>query len=142
MNEIVEMSVFSDFQRMWIQRFPDNSLSSEWEHDVRASLLRHKQKVIDLQKELEQETLYVEYLERLLDDVEQIRKAGGDPTALINTTVTSKSFDDDKNDDIANQISTVDIVTSTTATKEQHSDGDDDEVCILIFHFSYIKIHM
>lgn len=80
------MSVFADFQRMWMKRFPDNSLSSEWEDDVRVSLQRHKQKVVDLSKELEQEMLYVEYLERLLSDVEEFRKAGGDPSVPIQQT--------------------------------------------------------
>lgn len=77
------MSVFSDFQRMWVQRFPQSSLSDAWEQDVRASLARHKQKIAELTKELEQETLYVEYLERLLSDVEKFRDAGGDPSALF-----------------------------------------------------------
>lgn len=103
------MSVFADFQRMWMKRFPDNSLSNEWEDDVRASLLRHKQKVIDLSKELEQEMLYVEYLDRLLSDVEEFRKSGGDP--FIPIPNTSQSIDDqqqlidnqdDKGDDIGN----------------------------------------
>lgn len=78
-----KMSVFSDFQRMWMQRFPQSSLSDAWEFDVRASLQRHKQKMDDLSKELEQETLYVEYLERLLSDVEKFREAGGDPSAVF-----------------------------------------------------------
>lgn len=102
------MSVFSDFQRMWLQRFPENSLSDEWEKDVKASLIRHKQKMVDLRKELEQETLYVEYLERLLDDVDQFRNAGGDPLALINTSVTTAKINNagaDKNDDIGNSSS-------------------------------------
>lgn len=77
------MSVFSDFQRMWVQKFPESSLSDAWEQDVRASLARHRQRIVDLQKELEQETLYVEYLERLLSDVEKSRKSGADPQSLI-----------------------------------------------------------
>lgn len=104
------MSVFADFQRMWMKRFPDNSLSNEWEDDVRASLLRHKQKVIDLSKELEQEMLYVEYLDRLLSDVEEFRKSGGDPSIPIPNTSQSNDDQqqpidnqkDDKSDDIGN----------------------------------------
>lgn len=115
------MSVFADFQRMWMKRFPDNSLSNEWEDDVRASLLRHKQKVIDLSKELEQEMLYVEYLDRLLSDVEEFRKAGGDPSVPIQNTSESnddqhRSIDnrDDKSDDIgisANNEHTSEVCT-------------------------------
>lgn len=77
------MSVFSDFQRMWVEKFPESSLSDAWEQDVRQSLARHRQRIVDLQKELEQETLYVEYLERLLSDVEKFRESGGDPQTLI-----------------------------------------------------------
>lgn len=77
------MSVFSDFQRMWVEKFPESSLSDAWEQDVRQSLTRHRQRIVDLQKELEQETLYVEYLERLLSDVEKFRESGGDPQTLI-----------------------------------------------------------
>lgn len=93
------MSVFSDFQRMWVQRFPQSSLSDAWEQDVRASLDRHKQKISDLTKELEQETLYVEYLERLLSDVEKFRESGGDPSAVFdaaNPIPSSQNLDKTK----------------------------------------------
>lgn len=137
------MSVFSDFQRMWLQRFPENSLSDEWEKDVKASLIRHKQKIVDLRRELEQETLYVEYLERLLDDVEQFRNAGGDPLALINTSVTTAKTNNaeaDKNDDIGNSNTNSNTKTTIDATIPS-SDGYEnvaaatiatatDEVCI------------
>ncbi|XP_012156415.1 active breakpoint cluster region-related protein isoform X2 [Ceratitis capitata] len=83
------MSVFNDFQRLWMQRFPQSSLSDAWEQDVRASLDRHKQKIVELTKELEQEQLYVEYLERLLSDVEKFRESGGDPTSLFEAATTS-----------------------------------------------------
>ncbi|XP_076675104.1 rho GTPase activating protein at 1A isoform X5 [Andrena cerasifolii] len=65
------MSVFGDFQRVWVQRFPDSALPAAWEEDVRANLVKHKQKVTALKEELEKEEFYVEYLERLLADVER-----------------------------------------------------------------------
>lgn len=77
MNFCEIMSVFDDFQRMWMQKFPHSNLSDKWEQDVRASLSRHRQKIVDLTKELEQETQYCEYLERLLLDVEKFRENGG-----------------------------------------------------------------
>ncbi|XP_055370829.1 serine-rich adhesin for platelets isoform X2 [Condylostylus longicornis] len=83
------MSVFSDFQRLWTQRFPQSSLSDQWEQDVRKSLENHKQKINELRKEIEQETLYVEYLERLLSDVEKYKESGGDPTTLFEAPTTS-----------------------------------------------------
>ncbi|XP_068154512.1 active breakpoint cluster region-related protein isoform X2 [Drosophila tropicalis] len=83
------MSVFDDFQRLWMQRFPQSSLSDAWEQDVRASLERHKLKITELSKELEQETLYVEYLERLLSDVEKYRESGGDPSTLFEAAATA-----------------------------------------------------
>lgn len=67
------MSVFNDFQRMWMDRFPNSSLSDEWEKDVRASLTSHREKIVELTKEIEQENLYCDYLERLLTDVEKFR---------------------------------------------------------------------
>ncbi|XP_055845803.1 serine-rich adhesin for platelets isoform X2 [Episyrphus balteatus] len=85
------MSVFSDFQRLWMQRFPQSSLSDAWEQDVRASLERHKQKILEISKELEQETLYVEYLERLLSDVEKYKETGGDPTTLFEAATTTSN---------------------------------------------------
>lgn len=68
------MSVFGDFQQVWLQRFPDSPLPGAWEEDVRANLSKHKQKVLLLKEELEKEQFYVEYLERLLSDVEQHKK--------------------------------------------------------------------
>lgn len=68
------MSVFGDFQRVWLQRFPNSALPAAWEEDVRANLAKHKQKVSLLQEELEKEQFYVEYLERLLSDVEHHKK--------------------------------------------------------------------
>lgn len=68
------MSVFGDFQQVWSQRFPHSSLPAAWEEDVRANLAKHKQKVSLLKEELEKEEFYVEYLERLLRDVEEHKK--------------------------------------------------------------------
>ncbi|XP_046389865.1 active breakpoint cluster region-related protein [Ischnura elegans] len=65
------MSVFGDFRRVWVQRFPGSDLPAAWEEDVRANLATHKQKVAVLREELEKEEFYVEYLERLLADVEK-----------------------------------------------------------------------
>lgn len=76
------MSVFGDFQRVWVQRFPDSALPAAWEEDVRANLVKHKQKVMALREELEKEEFYVEYLERLLADVERHKQ-------LANSTSTT-----------------------------------------------------
>lgn len=73
-NWIVTMSVFGDFQQVWLQRFPESPLPGAWEEDVRANLAKHKQKVTILKEELEKEQFYVEYLERLLSDVEQHKR--------------------------------------------------------------------
>jgi hypothetical protein len=101
------MSVFSDFQRLWVsvesrhftvliginadacsissqqEKFPDSDLSAAWIEDVKLSLARHREKIVELTKELEQETLYVEYLERLLGEVEKYRDSGSDPALLF-----------------------------------------------------------
>lgn len=129
------MSVFADFQRMWMKRFPDNSLSSEWEDDVRVSLQRHKQKVVDLSKELEQEMLYVEYLERLLSDVEEFRKAGGDPSVPI-----QQQTDDEEQASAAaveqvQQQQSIDKPTqkdddTASATNDEHEPASQNGVCL------------
>ncbi|PZC81462.1 hypothetical protein B5X24_HaOG212667 [Helicoverpa armigera] len=76
------MSVFGDFQRVWVQRFPESALPAAWEEDVRANLAKHKQKVAILREELEKEEFYVEYLETLLSDVEKHKAvAQGNRTA-------------------------------------------------------------
>lgn len=104
------MSVFDDFQRMWLMRFPNNSLSNEWEEDVKASLSRHKIKIVELTKELEQEMLYVEYLERLLSDVEKYKNEGGDATAFTK----------------AAQVTTTTSSTTTTTAISGDIDGSED----------------
>lgn len=68
------MSVFGDFRRVWVKRFPNSDLPAAWEEDVRANLAKHKQKVAVLREELEKEEFYVEYLERLLQDVAASKK--------------------------------------------------------------------
>ena len=39
------MSVFGDFQRVWLDRYPDSTLPDDWEENVKANLVKHKQKV-------------------------------------------------------------------------------------------------
>ncbi|XP_008559436.1 active breakpoint cluster region-related protein [Microplitis demolitor] len=83
------MSVFGDFQRVWVERFPDSALPAAWEEDVRANLIKHKQKVATLREELEKEEFYVEYLERLLADVEHHRKlAANSNSGSVNVSPT------------------------------------------------------
>jgi active breakpoint cluster region-related protein len=64
------------------EKFPESDLSAEWIKDVKLSLDRHREKIVELTTELEQEKLYVEYLERLLGEVEKYRDSGSE-TALI-----------------------------------------------------------
>lgn len=110
------MSVFSDFQRMWVEKFPESSLSDAWEQDVRQSLSRHHQRIVDLQKELEQETLYVEYLERLLSDVEKSRESGGDPQTLIEASTPTGAAAAALNAMLAHSALTEDVSSTTTTT--------------------------
>lgn len=77
------MSVFGDFQRVWLQRFPNSALPAAWEEDVRANLAKHKQKVALLKEELEKEEFYVEYLERLLSDVEQHKRIADESSKTV-----------------------------------------------------------
>lgn len=85
------MSVFGDFQQVWFKRFPDSALPAAWEEDVRANLAKHKQKVLVLREELEKEEFYVEYLERLLTDVEEHKKRIGKEKAEVEENKTEVS---------------------------------------------------
>lgn len=71
------MSVFNEFQKLWAERFPQNDDFFAWEDDVRGLLNNHRNKISELQKELEQENLYCIYLEKLLSDVEKIKAGNG-----------------------------------------------------------------
>ena len=55
-------------------RFPGSELPAAWEEDVRANLKKHKTKVAILREELEKEEMYVEYLNKLLVEIEEHRK--------------------------------------------------------------------
>lgn len=133
------MSVFADFQRMWMKRFPDNTLSSEWEDDVRVSLQRHKQKVVDLSKELEQEMLYVEYLERLLSDVAEFRKAGGDPSVPIQSNDNSDEQELVQScESIDKQVEKCDDIGN--ATNDEHISASINGVCVTSMKYSLRSI--
>lgn len=80
------MSIFRDFQRAWVRRFPNCDLPKAWEEDVRSNLDRHRAKVIELKQELEKEEFYVEYLEQLLADVEKGRSSA---FSDVNSNVSS-----------------------------------------------------
>ncbi|XP_076232607.1 rho GTPase activating protein at 1A isoform X3 [Calliopsis andreniformis] len=111
------MSVFGDFQRVWVQRFPDSALPAAWEEDVRANLVKHKQKVTALKEELEKEEFYVEYLERLLADVERHKQ-------LANNTNSATSPDKQQLTESQNQHTCQTIENSlsdfTNASHIQH----------------------
>ncbi|EFA00987.1 active breakpoint cluster region-related protein [Tribolium castaneum] len=68
------MSVFNDFQQVWLQRFPDNPLPGAWEEHVKLNLAKHRQKVSMFKEEVRKEEIYVEYLERLLLDIQKHKK--------------------------------------------------------------------
>lgn len=82
------MSVFGGFQEVWSKKYPHSALPAAWEEDIRANLHKHKQKVSTLREELEKEEIYVEYLERLLSDIEENKKSdavqeNNNPTTIV-----------------------------------------------------------
>lgn len=87
------MSVFSDFQTAWAQRFPGCELPKAWEDDVRANLAKHQHRVTYLREELEKEEFYVEYLERLLADVDRVKKSFGSESSVVNEEKSTHSND-------------------------------------------------
>ncbi|XP_063383871.1 active breakpoint cluster region-related protein [Cydia fagiglandana] len=116
------MSVFGDFQRVWVQRFPESALPAAWEEDVRANLAKHKQKVAILREELEKEEFYVEYLETLLSDVEKHK------TASLGKGVPPSGVDVSEADDNAadiKQVSNTDSLSKKSITSLTSSKSDE-----------------
>ncbi|CAD1473013.1 unnamed protein product [Heterotrigona itama] len=109
------MSVFGDFQRVWVQRFPDSALPAAWEEDVRANLVKHKQKVTALREELEKEEFYVEYLERLLADVERHKQL-----ANINIATTPDKQSTESQNQHSCQVTENNLTDSTSSSNVQH----------------------
>ncbi|XP_022667001.1 active breakpoint cluster region-related protein-like isoform X2 [Varroa destructor] len=66
---------FSDLQRSWADRFPQDKLSLIFEEDMKTLLTTHKARVAQLRKELAQEEFLVEYFERALNDERQRRRS-------------------------------------------------------------------
>ncbi|OQR80204.1 active breakpoint cluster region-related protein-like [Tropilaelaps mercedesae] len=66
---------FSDLQRIWADRFPQDKLSLIFEEDIKTLLATHKARVAQLRKELAQEEFLVEYFERTLNDERQRRRS-------------------------------------------------------------------
>ncbi|XP_022253185.1 active breakpoint cluster region-related protein-like [Limulus polyphemus] len=88
------MSVFSAFQKAWGQRFPDCELPQAWEEDVRANLIKHRERVSLLKEEVEKEEFYVEYLEKLLADAEKVKHSARDDHSAV---FSASKFDDASN---------------------------------------------
>jgi len=63
------MSAISEINKVWIQKFPGSSLPEAWAEDVKTNLSKHKKRVLELEEELEQEKVYVGFLEDLLAEV-------------------------------------------------------------------------
>ncbi|XP_026499559.1 active breakpoint cluster region-related protein isoform X2 [Vanessa tameamea] len=118
------MSVFGDFQRVWVQRFPESTLPAAWEDDVRANLAKHKQKVAILREELEKEEFYVEYLETLLSDVEKHKASQGSRTAPPSGIDTN----DDKTSD-SKQDSNTDSLSKKSETSLKSDDSAEAPDC-------------
>lgn len=99
---------------------------------MRASLERHKQKIAELTKELEQESLYVEYLERLLSDVEKYRENGSDPALLVEAATPT-----------INRLSTNSNNEQDGTINAQNADKNDEvSVFFFISHFSFLFVSL
>ncbi|XP_072949374.1 active breakpoint cluster region-related protein isoform X2 [Epargyreus clarus] len=118
------MSVFGDFQRVWVQRFPESALPAAWEEDVRANLAKHKQKVAILREELEKEEFYVEYLETLLSDVEKHKATSHGSRG----TPPSGAGGDDKTADIKQESNTDSLSKKSEVSLSSNKSDDSNEV--------------
>ncbi|CAG9786811.1 unnamed protein product [Diatraea saccharalis] len=119
------MSVFGDFQRVWVQRFPESALPAAWEEDVRANLAKHKQKVAILREELEKEEFYVEYLETLLSDVEKHKATAegykGAPPSGVDVIDPDDKTSDSKQGSNTNSLSKKSEVSIDSSNKSDDS---------------------
>ena len=107
-------SVYSDFCQAWVSRFPHSDLPAAWEEDVRANLKKHKSKVAVLREELEKEEMYVEYLDKLLGDIEAHRKLnpvlgenGDNSVDALNTENKRRSASDISGNGVEDALATL-----------------------------------
>lgn len=109
------MSVFKDFQKAWSQRFPECDLPKAWADDVRGNLEKHQHKVALLKEELEKEEFYVNYLERLLKDVNKAKvNSTNDPKDKTIIPLPNK----DQSKEEANPDSYVTVITVSSYGEE------------------------
>ncbi|CAL8077876.1 unnamed protein product [Orchesella dallaii] len=89
------MSAINDFNKVWVQKFPGSELPPAWEEDVKNNLAKHKKRVQELQNELKQEEVYVQFLESLLEEVEKRKKesSAGDATGKRSANVENHEKD-------------------------------------------------
>lgn len=97
------MSVFNDFQQVWLQRFPESPLPISWEEHVKLNLAKHKQKVSMFREEVRKEEIYVEYLERLLLDIQKNKRK-------IEDSEENETEKNESGDVMGDNISNVNII--------------------------------
>ena len=121
------MSAISEINKVWIQKFPGSQLPAAWEEDVKTNLSKHKQRVAELQEELEQERVYVQFLESLLEEVEKRKEdpSSGTPADNKNGSNSTQDIDDVIKDtlerrSLAAQL-TVDAFTEPIASEDDNS---------------------
>jgi hypothetical protein len=89
------MSAINEINKVWIQKFPGSSLPEAWTEDVKTNLAKHKKRVLELEEELEQEKVYVEFLETLLAEVRQgSPQTASSPPETSNGAGNTQDIDD------------------------------------------------
>ena len=129
------MSVFRDFQSAWALRFPNCDLPRAWEEDVRSNLDRHRSRVAVLKEELEKEEFYVEYLERLLADVERGRSNSSSSSNIVSSSPSTtnglipkasprtSTGNNNNNNSLNHQQSTMTPAATTTSNATSNRDA-------------------
>ena len=74
--------VFNEFCLAWRQKFPGETLPGVWEEDIRANLVKHRQKLEALKLEIDKEEFYVKFLENFLTDVNNRKQSSSAPVQL------------------------------------------------------------
>ena len=115
------MSVFNEFCQAWRLKFPGETLPGVWEEDLRANLIKHKQKLQALKLDVEKEEFYVKFLENVLTDVENSKQRN--PSQSESSSESTARVSNSRTSDSTSEAHKPDFVTVISITSKLEEDG-------------------
>ena len=115
------MSVFNEFCQAWRLKFPGETLPGVWEEDLRANLIKHKQKLQALKLDVEKEEFYVKFLENVLTDVENSKQRN--PSQSESYSESTARVSNPRTSDSTSEAHKPDFVTVISITSKLEEDG-------------------